>query len=88
MKWYNAGVDKLPEDKQEVLVSSAGINHIAVYNAEKKIFIVSGKPTEEGLSIEKPQLYWTELLKPSEEVSTPEEMTRRMKDHTLKKRSS
>jgi hypothetical protein len=68
MKWYNTRLDKLPKDKQVVLVSLEGVNYIATYDANRKIFQIESKATgisrSNTLKADLVQLYWTEYVKP------------------------
>jgi hypothetical protein len=68
VKWSNTRLDKLPKDKREVLVSLEGVNYIATYDANRKIFQIEAEATGIGrsktLKADLAQLYWTEYVKP------------------------
>lgn len=66
MKWYNTKVDKLPKDKQQVLISSAGVNYVAYYDSKLKCFRINEKSKEKKISAAEDQLYWTEYKDPKE----------------------
>ena len=67
MKWHNTRLDKLPKDRQEVLISVEGINYVAVYDANTKVFTVSADQTgrkEKKYKADLHGLYWTEYKRP------------------------
>jgi len=66
MKWYNTKLDKLPKHKQEVLVSSKGVNYVALYDEPMKCFKVQEKSKEKKFRVDDEQLYWTEYKRPGE----------------------
>jgi hypothetical protein len=66
MKWYSTRIDKLPKDKQEVLLSVEGVNHVAIYDANRKVFTVEGNQRKKTYKSDLVQLYWTEYTKPGE----------------------
>ncbi|PBQ30490.1 hypothetical protein CNR22_01470 [Sphingobacteriaceae bacterium] len=64
MKWRNTRLDKLPKDKQEVLLSKDGINYVAVYTEKGKFFSFDEKGKEKIIRSNEEQLYWTEYSRP------------------------
>lgn len=64
MKWYNSRTDKLPKDKQEVLISVEGENYIAIYDANRKLFRIEGELKETTFKSDLKNLYWTIYLRP------------------------
>jgi hypothetical protein len=64
MKWYSTRLDKPPKDKQEVLISTEGVNMIAIYDANRKCFVVEGKTKAKNFKADETRLYWTEYTRP------------------------
>jgi hypothetical protein len=64
MKWYNTKVDKLPKDKQQVLISCLGINYVAHYDKRSNCFNITETKKEKKISADEEHLYWTEYTKP------------------------
>jgi hypothetical protein len=64
MKWYNTRLDKLPADKQEVLISDNGEHYIAIYDANRKHFRVE-EERELIFKTDRKKLYWTRYTKPA-----------------------
>lgn len=64
MKWFNTRLDKLPKDKQEVLVSSKGVNYVAIYDEPHKCFRVREKTRGKKFKVDDDQLYWTDYKRP------------------------
>jgi hypothetical protein len=64
MKWYNTRLDKLPKDKQEVLISWKGINYFGLYDEKDKCFQIKENEKEKIIKVEEEQLYWTDFSRP------------------------
>jgi hypothetical protein len=62
MKWYNAKKDRLPENKQRVLVSVKGVYFLCTYNVRKKLFCVEDPGRSVQFSPDEPELYWSEYI--------------------------
>jgi hypothetical protein len=60
MKWKSSR-EALPDDKEEVLIRTAGIYHLATFDKEKKAFILrSGEQVKVGQFV----VQWTRLVVP------------------------
>jgi hypothetical protein len=66
MEWHSTRVDKLPLDKQMVLISVDGVNYIAVFDSIRKIFGVDENQTTRVYRSDLNHLYWTELIAPAD----------------------
>jgi hypothetical protein len=67
MKWKNASRDRLPQDKQDVLIAVQGIYYHTVYHADDKAFVVkydNGQRFE--ITNQGEPVYWAEIDGPSE----------------------
>jgi hypothetical protein len=58
--WYNVHPENLPEPGKEVLISVNGVDHVATYDAERRVFRVAD---ESGVTfaLNSGSIYWTEL---------------------------
>lgn len=63
MKWFNPK-DKLPVDKQKVLLSVGGINYIAVYDEQNRLFRPEDKLKGTFFTVNMGNLYWTSYSEP------------------------
>jgi hypothetical protein len=60
MKWHHAKKDKLPTDRQEVVISVGGIYRIAHFDADRKIFNLKHHPATE-FKVKDHDIYWHEI---------------------------
>lgn len=63
MKWHSTQRDKLPKDRQEVLISVEGINYVAYFDANRKCFTVNS-PKKATFKADIELIYWTEYTRP------------------------
>jgi CheY-like chemotaxis protein len=59
MKWRNAARDPLPETSRSVLISERGVYHIAYFDKETRVFVLSEGSSKTVLPED--HVYWTDI---------------------------
>lgn len=65
MKWVHVQTDKLPKDKQSVLLSVNGIYYEAEYSGKENLFLCK-KHENISFSPKFDNFYWTDFVPPGE----------------------
>jgi hypothetical protein len=65
VKWYNANIDLVPADGQEVFVFNSDIYYVSIYDAKENLFRLRDDK-KSFFDPRKNLIYWTEFTNPGE----------------------